>query len=147
MRSILIVFLLIFALLPLGSSTLAHADATDASKETQLEKRSALNYTGWAVIKRQHLEPDAKDDEWISMRDIKMTDDGQILTLMDGDKETPYSVELIVITYQETNTTVLKLALYEKGKEPAITYIWGEPGAQRLGMNLRWMQVGLTRAE
>jgi len=43
--------------------------------------------------------------------------------------------------------TVLKLALYEDGNDRAITYIWGEPGAGRLGMNLRWMQVGLTRTD
>jgi len=111
------------------------------------DKRVPLSYSGWAVIKRQHLDPAAKDDEWLSMRGLSMTDDGQILKLMDGETPTPYSLELIVITYEKTNTTVVKLALYEEGKERAITYIWGEPGAGRLGMNLRWMQAGFTLNE
>ncbi len=140
-------FLVVFLFCCAGMLPGAYADENASAKMSEVEKRLPLTYSGWAVIKRQHLEPEADPDQWISIRDIKMTDEGQILKLMDGDKETPYSIELIVITYEETNTTVLKLALYEEGKERAITYIWGEPGAGRLGMNLRWMQVGLTLAE
>jgi len=79
------------------------------------------------------------------MHDIKMSDDGKRLRFMDGENETPYIIELIEIAYKKSNTTVLKLALYEDGKEPAFTYIWGESGAYRLGLNLGWIQVGLTR--
>ena len=111
------------------------------------QARVAIAYGGWAAIKRQHLDPKAQDDKWISMRNISTKDDGQIITIMDRDQPTPYSLELIVITYEQTNTTVLKLALYEKGKDKSIAYIWGEPGAGRLGLNLRWMQTGFTRED
>lgn len=125
----------------------ASADkSSDVSAENS-ESRQVLNYKGWVALKRQKLDAGAKDDEWVSMRDVVFTDDGQKVRIMDGDKTTPYSLELIVITYEETNTTVLKLALYEEGKDKAISYIWGEPETVRLGMNLRWMQVGVTKGE
>lgn len=124
----------------------SHADSQASQADTDKLARATLDYTGWAVIKKQVLDSQAPDDEWISMRNLLITDDGKKLRLLDGDSATPYQLELIVITYQETNTTVLKLALYEDGKDKAITYIWGQPGAERLGMNLRWMQAGFTKA-
>jgi len=123
------------------------ADRAESSAEAQALEREPIAYTGWAVLQRQHLDSSAKDDDWIYMKGIEIMDIGEKLRLMDGDKPTPYRVELIVITYEKSNTTVLKLALYEDGNDRAITYIWGEPGAGRLGMNLRWMQVGLTRTD
>jgi len=127
-------------------SCASYADEQSVNDQAVQEARTPLSYNGWAVIKKNVLDADAPEDEWVSMRGIVMTDDGKKLRMMDGENPTPYELELIVITYENTNTTVLKLALYEDGKDKAITYIWGEPNALRLGMNLRWMQVGLTKA-
>lgn len=138
-----------FALIVALSVQISFADskvAYEQQKPDQQANPAALNYTGWAVLKKQILDPSAGDDEWVSMRNLKITDDGKKLRMMDGESNTPYELELIVITYEATNTTVLKLALYEDGKDKAITYIWGQPGAERLGMNLRWMQAGFTKA-
>ncbi len=136
-------FLIIFyvAFMALLMPTLAFSD-NDAEAQ---DVRAALQYSGWLALKRQIIDPQAKEDEWLSMRDISMSDDGKKLRIKDGDKNTPYELELIVITYTQTDTTVLKLALYEDGKDKAITYIWSEPETKRIGMNLRWMQVGLTK--
>ena len=57
--------------------------------------------------------------------------------------ETGYSVELAQLTYQETKTPILKLAVLDK-EGHAFTYIWANPEAERLGINMRWMQLGLT---
>lgn len=109
-------------------------------------ERAVLNYTGWAAIKRQHFDPDAAEDDWIYMKTLTILDNGGVVKILDEGKETGYALELIVITYERTNTTVLKLGLIEDKSGKTITYIWGEPGAGRLGMNLRWMQTGLTLA-
>ncbi len=123
------------------AKTTAEAQTNSAVSD---EVSEALTYKGWILLKRHIVEPDADKEDWIQMRDIKMDDDGTILKIMNGETETPYSVELVQITHKPTNITVLKLAVYEEGKDLAVSYIWGEPGAKRLGLNLRWVQVGLT---
>lgn len=138
MRHVLISFLSTFFVL-------FSAMSTGADDSVSKLEREPLTYQGWAAIKRKVLDPEAGDDEWVAMRGIEVSDVGTKLRLTGDGEDTPFTIELIVITYEKTNTTVLKLALYEEGKDKAVTYIWGEPGAQRLGMNLRWIQVGLTR--
>jgi len=32
--------------------------------------------------------------------------------------------------------------LYEAGKEQAFAYTWTEPEGKKIGINLRWIQVG-----
>ena len=120
-----------------------HAKDADSAEATD---RVPNKYTGWAVIKRNKLDPSAAEDDWIAMRDMQLDDAGAIIPIVDDGKPTGYSIQLIEITYQKTNTTVLKLGLIEDESGKTITYIWGEPAAGRLGMNLRWMQVGLTKA-
>jgi hypothetical protein len=39
---------------------------------------------------------------------------------------------------------VMKLALYEAGKEQAFAYTWTEPESRKIGINLRWIQVGCS---
>ena len=51
-------------------------------------------------------------------------------------------MELAQLTYQATQTPILKLAMLDK-EGYAFTYIWANPEADRLGINMRWMQVGL----
>jgi len=140
-----IVFLMLFATTCLASQ-LSYAAKQAASVELQQLQNEPLIYKGWAVIKKNVLEDNAPDKEWVSMRGIEISNDGKKVRILNGDKPTPYELELIVITYENTNTTVLKLALYEDGKDKSITYIWGQPDAERLGMNLRWMQAGFTKA-
>ena len=37
------------------------------------------------------------------------------------------------------------LTLYDTETDKSVAYTWTDPGAQRIGMNLGWAQVGLTR--
>ncbi|GGY40768.1 hypothetical protein [Parvularcula lutaonensis] len=37
------------------------------------------------------------------------------------------------------------LYIHETEDEPAVSYVWGEPDAPRLAVNLRWVQVSCTR--
>jgi hypothetical protein len=56
---------------------------------------------------------------------------------------TPFTVELSQVVF-EKRIPVMKLAIYEEGKSKAIMYNWTNPEAERIGVNLRWIQVGLT---
>jgi hypothetical protein len=77
---------LIISLIIASNSALADASNPVQAKATL---RTPLQYIGWAVLKRNIIDPSAKEDEWISMRNISVTDDGKRIRLMDGEKETP----------------------------------------------------------
>jgi hypothetical protein len=56
-------------------------------------------------------------------------------------KNAKYAFELSQLRYAQQRP-VMKLAIYEAGKELAVAYTWTEPGGKNIGVNLRWVQVG-----
>ena len=100
-------------------------------------------YEGWAVLKVGDTGDDKKD--FVVMRGLKLHDQGQILRLVKPDGEqTKYSLQLAHLTEQSTKAAVFVFKLFEEGQERAINYVWTQPGAERIGMNLRWFQSGMT---
>ncbi len=109
-----------------------------------LAPRRVNYFTGWAAILRG-----AKD----AQRTGKFSYAGNIVIHNEGDRyrlnydngePTGYSIELAQLTYQNTKTAILKAALIDDATGETETYIWANPEATRLGMNLKWIQVGLT---
>jgi CpeT/CpcT family (DUF1001) len=96
-------------------------------------------YKGWLLLEKAGLK-----DEYHSMRNLIWHDQGkrQRLFLEDG-KPTKYEVELAAVVYGK-GLEVLKIAVYEVGVSKAIMYAWASPGAKNIGLNLRWLQAGLT---
>ena len=39
------------------------------------------------------------------------------------------------------------LKLFEDGNDEAIDYVWTNPNTERVGINLRWIQSGITRVD
>jgi hypothetical protein len=97
-------------------------------------------YKGWILLEKAGLKED-----YHALRGLIWHDQGkrQRLFLEDG-KPTKYEVELAAVVYGK-DLEVLKLAIYEVGVSKAIMYTWATPGAKNIGINLRWMQVGLTK--
>ena len=88
------------------------------------------------------LRKEGTTDQYDSMLDIVVHDQGKMVTLRDGGgTATKYSFELSQLRYSQ-QTPVMKLALYEAGKEQAFAYTWTEPEGKKIGINLRWIQVG-----
>ena len=54
-----------------------------------------------------------------------------------------YSIELGRLKYSET-LEVLTLKVIENESGETISYTWGAADASRIGINLRWLQAGLT---
>jgi hypothetical protein len=100
-------------------------------------------FKGW-VVWRTEEGKDGKEDKSIFIGNLKLHDQGwkMRVVLPDG-TVTPYSVELSQVVF-EKRIAVMKLAIYEEGKTKAVTYNWTNPEAERIGVNLRWLQVGLT---
>lgn len=121
--------------------------ATDYFGRSQgIALRRAFQYSGWFVIDPRQSKESTTTEEAQFVRGLKLHSEGarQELIRSDG-TSTGIGIELAALTYQGTAAQILKLALYRVGEERAFTYIWSENGADRLGINLRWLQVGLTR--
>lgn len=108
------------------------------------KNRKVRYFKGWAAVQKKLIDESAAEDEMIFIGGLRMHNEGQVIPLITEEGvNTGYSVELAQLTYQNTNTEILKLALIDKDGV-SFTYIWADPQARRIGINLRWMQVGMT---
>jgi hypothetical protein len=84
------------------------------------------------------------NNEYLAMRGITLHDQGGKVRCVDSKGEkTKYWVELSQVLYGK-GQSVMKLAIYEDGKEEAIAYTWTNPEARQIGINLRNLQSGMT---
>ncbi len=119
--------------------------ASDDSE--QIKARRVTYYKGWIALSRQHLDETADADDYIFLSDVRSHDEGFITPILDDGEETGYAVELSRLTYQNTRTSVLKLGIIEEATGETFAYSWANPHAQRIGINLRWVQCGFTLDE
>jgi len=83
-------------------------------------------------------------DKYDGMLNVPMHDQGKLVRFHTEDgKDTKYTFELSQLRYSQ-KVPVMKLALYEDGKEQAFAYSWAETTSAKIGINLRWMQVGCS---
>ena len=111
------------------------------------QARRAQPYRGWIALQRRRIDPQAAEDDYIFLKDLRLHDEGFIVSIKDGEQPTGYALELARLTYQSTRTAVLKLGVIKQASGRTLSYSWAEPGAKRIGINLRWIQAGLTKAE
>jgi hypothetical protein len=108
--------------------------------------RKVRYFEGWIWIK--HAGPQAApDDKRASFtRRVLLHNEGQrtVVRYEDG-SESPYELELAQLTYQNTRRAILKLALVDRSTGKSVSYIWANPEATSIGMNLGWFQAGLTQ--
>jgi len=116
-----------------------------SSEPMALRARRVTRYAGWAALQRRRIDPDAADDDYVLLRDLALHDEGCIIPITDAGKPTGYAIELARLTYQDTRTAVLKLGVISEATGETLSYSWAEPGAERIGINLRWIQAGMTR--
>jgi hypothetical protein len=110
-----------------------------------LRKRKVRYFTGWAYVNRSGKAARESDTKFSFQKDIVIHNEGQRVPLLfDDGKPTGYSIELAQLTYQETKTPILKLALIDNATDTSATYVWSSTDASKIGMNLKWLQVGLT---
>tara|TARA_R110002110_G_scaffold415765_3_gene655263 strand:- start:26833 stop:27813 length:981 start_codon:yes stop_codon:yes gene_type:complete len=128
--------------------------ATDAQgnyifgADTPHKNRKVQRFSGWMGVKKSSVDPEYQGDEMFFNGDISIHNEGGIVALVDDEgSPTGYSIQLARLTYQNTRTAILKLGIIEDATNKTLVYTWGEPDATRLGINLRWFQVGLTAVD
>ncbi|MCX6550874.1 MAG: chromophore lyase CpcT/CpeT [Acidobacteria bacterium] len=93
------------------------------------------------------LRKEGTTDQYDGMLNVIVHDQGKWITVRTEDgKDTKYAFELSQLRYGQ-KVPVMKLALYEAGKDQAFAYTWAETTGKKIGINLRWLQVGCSIKE
>ncbi|MDO8836672.1 MAG: CpcT/CpeT family chromophore lyase [Vicinamibacterales bacterium] len=118
------------------------AGAVPRADSGAFELRRARPFTCWAALRRE-----GTTDKYDGMLDVVVHDQGKRITIRtEQGTPTPYSFELSQLRYAQQRP-VMKLAVYDAGKADAIAYTWTETGGTKIGINMRWIQVGCSMKE
>jgi hypothetical protein len=118
------------------------------AKRSHHINRKVRYYDGWAAMKRGGKKAEADSKDWVGVRGLRLHNEGRTIKLVsDSGEALGYSVQLARLTYQNTTTPILKLALIDDATGKTLSYAWAEPDGKRLGINLGWLQVGFTLRE
>ena len=89
-----------------------------------------------------------RDGEWTFRRGLEIHDQGGMVWL-ETEEETPQQVGIKMRNVRwpyGNNRPSLVLYAYRPDEDRAVSYAWADPSAQRIGINLRWMQASCTLA-
>ena len=128
--------------------------ATDAEgnhifgRDEPHKNRKVRMYKAWMAVKKSKVDPSYEGDDMFFNSDVIFHNEGQTSPILDDDgKPTGYSIQLARLTYQNTKTAILKLGLIEDASGETLVYTWAATDSSRIGINLRWLQAGLTAIE
>lgn len=109
--------------------------------DTPVKNRKVRYYTGWAFGK----EP-TTGRALQGQRALMIHNEGHAVPLAwDDGSASPYQIELAQLTYANTKTPILKLSLVDKSSNKTVAYTWADTDTKRIGLNLGWVQFGLTQ--
>ncbi|MEL6691809.1 MAG: hypothetical protein AAFQ12_02090 [Pseudomonadota bacterium] len=122
------------------------AQRGDSSIEARL--RRARPFECWTAILRGASHGDSGEGmrDWDFRRGVKLHDQGGEAELV-TDEETPRRVRLRLRNVDwpyGINRPSLTLYIMEGDSDRAVSYAWNEGNAERIGINLRWLQASCT---
>lgn len=100
-------------------------------------------FGGWAAINGAGPQAKANSSDWHMNRDLRIDSEGgqTNVNFRDG-QASGYSLLLETLVVQDGELPLLKLSIVD-GAGQVIAYAWSDPDAERIGINLGWIQVGL----
>ena len=113
------------------------------------ELRRARSVSCWVSVRKDKPKADGKED-WTFEPAVKLHDQGGRALIGAGvEGVKPVVIRMRNVTWAGSKSASNRpsLVLYvHTPDEPdkAISYVWGDEGAARLGINLRWMQASCT---
>ena len=105
------------------------------------KNRKARRFECWMTAMR-------RDGEWTFRRGLEIHDQGGMVWL-ETEEEAPQQVGIKMRNVRwpyGNNRPSLVLYAYRPDEDRAVSYAWADPSAQRIGINLRWMQSSCTLA-
>jgi hypothetical protein len=115
--------------------------------DAKIDARRLRWFSGWAAINGGGAKAKAENQDWHMQKDLRLSSEGGRVPLRwrDG-AASGYSLELVRATYAERKLSVLQLNIIDDASGQTIDYAWTNPEATAIGINLGWLQVGLTQA-
>lgn len=113
--------------------------------DARIEARRARWFSGWAAINGAGPRAKADSSDWHTHGDLHVSSEGGVVPIRwrDG-APSGYSLELERKTYAERKLSVLELNVIEDASGSVVDYVWASPDASAIGLNLGWLQAGLT---
>lgn len=114
--------------------------------------RRARPVTCWSAIPKEAKKPDGSVD-WLFAQNVKIHDQGGRALIGSGAPDVkPVVIRMRNVVWPpkpdgSANSNRPSLVLYvHTPDEPdkAVSYVWADPDAARIGINLRWMQASCT---
>ena len=123
-------------------------EAGPGEERSKIMMRRARDFTCWAAILRgaEHGDSGEGMRDWDFRRDVSLHDQGGEAELV-TDEEPPRMVRLRLRDVEWVSGTrrpSLTLYVLEGESNRATSYAWTEGGANRVGINLRWLQASCT---
>ena len=124
------------------------AERGDAMIEARF--RRARPFECWTAILRgaEHGDSGEGMRDWDFRRGVSLHDQGGVAELI-TDEEPPRKIRLRLRNVDwpyGTNRPSLTLYVLEGDNDRAVSYAWNEGNAERIGINLRWLQASCTHA-
>jgi hypothetical protein len=106
--------------------------------------RRARPASCWVAIRKDKAKPDGNDD-WHFVRDVKLHDQGgRALVGGEDSGAQPLVIRMRNVIWPPPSTNKPSVVLYVHKPDQldrAESYSWTDPGAARIGINLRWMEA------
>ena len=105
------------------------------------KNRKARRFECWVAVQQ-------RDEQWTFRQDLEIFDQGGFVWI-ETDEDEPQNVGIKlrnVVWPYGNNRPSLVLYAYRETADRAESYAWAEPTAERIGLNLRWMQGSCTHS-
>jgi hypothetical protein len=125
-------------------STVTFADQARGA-DAAIDARRVRLFSGWSAINGGGPKMRAENQDWHARKDLRAASEGGRVPIRwrDG-AASGYSIELVRRTYAERKLSVLQLNVIEDATGQTIDYAWADPSTAIIGINLGWLQVGLS---
>ncbi len=125
-------------------NTVTFADQARGANAS-IDARRVRFFAGWSAINGGGAKMRADNQDWHTRNDLRATSEGGRVPVRwrDG-AASGYSIELVRRTYAERKLSVLQLDIIEDATGRTIDYVWADPSTSVIGINLGWLQVGLS---
>ncbi|HEX4479611.1 MAG TPA: hypothetical protein VH082_02285 [Rudaea sp.] len=125
-------------------STVTFADQARGATAS-IDARRVRFFAGWSAINGGGPKMQTTNQDWHTRQDLRASSEGGRVPVRwrDG-AASGYSIELVRRTYAERKLSVLQLNVIEDATGQTIDYAWADPSTSNMGINLGWLQIGLT---
>jgi hypothetical protein len=125
-------------------TTVTFADQARGA-DASIAARRVRWFGGWSALNGAGPKAKVDSKDWHTRQDLRLGSEGGKIPIRWRDSApSGYSIELVRRTYPERKLSVLQLDVIEDGGGRVIDYAWADPSTSVMGLNLGWLQVGLT---